>query len=148
MKKIRKFHVAIFVMFLMLYSCVYKNSGVSLQTKLGVSPFTQGITLKNFYFSGFGMDHHYLWEIKFNSKERIDHFLKEAQAVKAKNRASTMCLSLSEAPDWWPLADINAAQWNYHDTDYDLYARKTKYGYVCIFLDEKQRLAYVQWFDP
>jgi hypothetical protein len=150
MRVMRK--LGIFILMLSVLYGVYRydKSGLNqLNEKLKIDTLPGKSELVEFYFSGLGMDHHYLWKI---TGDKLSNFeiITRIKAEKLKPTASSGCLSLlkNQAPDWWPVEDIEDVLWGNDKSKHQLYVKKLQdYGKVCIIDSLVDNTLYIQWFD-
>ena len=65
--------IVMFAFLTVLYSCNGKEAGASYVNKIGELP--KGATISDFWFSGPGMDHCYLWKIDFENADNKTKYI-------------------------------------------------------------------------
>ena len=122
---------------------------VNLAKKFNINSLPENSELLESYFSGFGMDHNYLWKIQGDDKAEFE-FLKLLKVAKMGPTSSSGCLSISEdrAPNWWPSSDFEDVLWGNNEPNYDLYVADLQHGAkVCVLNSLTDNTLYIQWFD-
>lgn len=113
-----------------------KTGPASFREKFGVDTGSARIT--QFYFSGFGMDHSYLWVIEPVDEELIKAIVKSAGLVPRKDAFEGSSL-ISEFPSWWDTEAIEQLPEGYFMDGDRQYWR--------VWIDRQSNRIYAQWFD-
>lgn len=107
----------------------------AFRDKFGVD--TGNARIERFYFSGFGMDHAYLWILEPADDAVIDAMVKSAGLARAGAfEASGL---RSRFPAWWDTQAIDALP--------EAYFRDANRTYWRIWVDRKSNRIFAQWFD-
>jgi hypothetical protein len=146
----RKFGIFIIVFFVLYGVYKYETSGMNqLNEIFKIDALPDNSELLEFYFSGLGIDHHYLWKIDGNKLSNLE-IINRINAKIQKKTSSSGCLSLSkkQAPNWWPVDDIEDVLWDSNEPKYELYVKNLQYNStVCVFNSLIDNTLYIQWFD-
>ena len=139
------------LVFIALYGALeYEKSGMrQINNKLAIESLPENTELLESYFSGFGINHSYLWKIQGNGVSELD-LLKRLKVVKLGPTSSSGCLSISEerAPGWWPSRDFIDVLWGNNESNYNLYVKELKHGAkVCVMDSLTDNTLYIQWFN-
>jgi hypothetical protein len=113
-----------------------KTAPGSFYQKFGVDPGSARIT--QFYFSGLGMDHAYLWVIEPVDDTLIDAVVKAAGLVPRKDLFEGSSL-ISDFPPWWDSDTIEQLPEGYfRDGDRQFWR---------VWIDRRSNRIHAQWFD-
>jgi hypothetical protein len=126
------------------------NARGDLGARLGVAHLPHEVQVAAYYSSGIGMDHHYLWQLAPLSQTSFAELTGSVGAKPVSSRATSGCLGLekSDAPSWWPSADLEDALWDYAESPYALYTRQLPFSaQLCIFRDSNRLITFVQVFE-
>jgi hypothetical protein len=113
-----------------------KTAPGSFYDQFGVDPGDARIT--QFYFSGLGMDHAYLWVIEPIDDKLIDEIVKAASLVPRKDPFEGSSLN-SEFPAWWDTDAIEQLPEGYFKDGDRKFWR--------LWIDRRANRIYAQWFD-
>lgn len=113
-----------------------KTGPGSFHDKFGVG--TGNARVSQFYFSGLGMDHAYLWVIEPFDDQMIAAIVEAARLRPRQNRSDGASLS-SEFPAWWDSEAIEQLP--------EGYFRNGPRQFWRVWIDRSSNRVYAQWFD-
>lgn len=114
-----------------------KTGPASFREKFGVDTGSARIT--QFYFSGFGMDHAYLWVIEPVDDALIDSIVKASGLTPRANAFDTSGGLSSDFPAWWDADAIERVAEAYFKNAHGQYWR--------VWVERQSNRIYAQWFD-
>ncbi len=147
----RIFKIAIFLI-LAAVALIFIDKSIGsrqFEQKFGISDLPSGVEIEEYEFSGLGMDHHYLWKLVGDSSE-LQAVISMLKGKYVDKQSSVLCLSLTkeQAPNWWPITEIDDRLWRTDGSTFDLYSVPTTgFGVGCLFFKGNANSAYIQWFD-
>ena len=113
-----------------------KPSAGSFADKFGKIP--KGCEIQEFWFSGAGMDHCYLWKIKFEKIDTINSWLQSKKIQEAND--CEFRIEENIYPKWWNNSKINPI-------DYSCYEKIIGNKFVYFYIDEANKIIFAQWHD-
>lgn len=128
--------MAVCVVAMLVTGC--KTAPGSFHEKFGVDPGSARIT--QFYFSGLGMDHAYLWVIEPVDDSVIDAVVKASGLLPRRGMFEGSSGRSSGYPAWWDTDGIEQLPEGYfRDGDRQFWR---------VWIDRRSNRIYAQWFDP
>jgi hypothetical protein len=143
-ESMKKFTIALVgtICILLIFTYVSKSSGRMLSEKVGIEPLEHHISIDNYYFSGIGMDHYYLWEISMPNVSSFENRLIKIGLQSGEiNNSGCLYLSENSHPDWWNSDDQITKNYKLYLND------KAQGGSTCIYISKTKPIAYLMWFD-
>ena len=119
------------MMFLTICGC--KSSSDSLKEKF--PDLSGNLDIQQFWFSGLGMDHCYLWAVTSDSFPTEEALIESGFEVKENQKG----LTSDKHPAWWPDAINLRSMKAYYQND------GTEFR--VIWVDQKPNLYYLTWFN-
>jgi hypothetical protein len=121
---------------------VSKSSERMLAERIGVEPSDRQISIENYYFSGLGMDHYYLWELSISNISSIERIVNKTGLQPGEiHKSGCLYLFEDQSPDWWDSHEHSAGA-------FKLFVKNdVKGGNICMYISKKNPIVYVTWFD-
>jgi hypothetical protein len=125
-----------------IFLSVSKSSGRMLAERIGIEPSESQISINNYYFSGIGMDHFYLWEIAMLDSSSMEMLVpKIGLNLGVIDKSGCLFLFKDQSPDWWDSHEQSSGTFRL------FVQNEIKGGKICMYISKKKPIAYIVWFD-